>query len=95
MSEPYVPKFIPYTAKELVEAGWVSRVRGAILKDGNAIRISPFCTIQAQVINSPDDWRNILLPNGGTRLVDFKECVIVAAMLEGVTPIPEPPAPAQ
>lgn len=89
------PKFPPYTARDLINTGWVTRTRGAILKDGYAIRVGSDQTIQAQVINQPDDWRPIMLPNGSYKLVDFRECVKVLDMLEGKTPIPPPtPKPA-
>ncbi len=90
--EKLTPKRVPFTAQELVDAGWVGRVRSAILKDGNAIRIGSDRSIQAQVINEPHRWMPIMLPNGGVELTDFSQCMVVIDMLEGKTPIP-PPTP--
>ncbi len=81
MSEKLVAKYSPYTAAELVDCGWVSRTRSAVLKDGYAVRVGPFLTVQAQVIQ---------LPNNGVALVDLKQCVTVVAMLDGTIPIPKP-----
>jgi hypothetical protein len=88
VSEKYIPKFAPYTAQELVDSGWVERVRAAIVKDGNAIRIGGDRSIICQVINEPHRWMPIMLPNGGTQLIDFAQCMLVADMLEGAAPIP-------
>lgn len=87
MSEKLSPKHSPYTAHELIQAGWVSRVRAAIVADGNAIRMGRLC-IEAQVINRPDEWQRIMLPNGGTQLTSYDECAKVVDMLQGVIPIP-------
>jgi hypothetical protein len=90
MSQKLTPKQTPLTAQELVEAGWVARVRRAILDNGNAIRTGKGNTIQGQTINQPDNWCDILLPNGGFQLASSADCALVVDMLEGKTPIPEP-----
>lgn len=87
MSEKQIPKHAPYTAQELVDTGWVARVRAAILADGNAVRVGNLC-IEAQTPNRPDDWRPIMLPNCGQSLVSLDECAKVVDMLKGKTPIP-------
>jgi hypothetical protein len=91
MSETLIPKHPPYTAQELIDTGWVSRVRSAIVANGNAVRAGKDQTIQGQVINDPARWMPILLPNRDTHLTDSAQCLLVIDMLEGKTPIPEPP----
>jgi hypothetical protein len=80
----------PYTAEELLATGWVHRVRKAVLDNGNAIFIGAGCTIDAQCINEPDKHLAIMLPNGGTKLLNLAECLQVAAWITGEQPIPEP-----
>lgn len=79
----------PYTALELLETGWCHRVRKAILDQGNAVRIGNQTTIEAQCINEPDRWLSIMLPNGGTKLVDMPACVTVIRWLQGHEPLPD------
>lgn len=93
MSEPQKIVRSPYTAQELLECGWVKRVRGAVLADGNAIFIGAGCTIDAQCINQPDKNYPIMLPNGGTKLVDLGACMQVVAWITGEEAIPEVPGP--
>jgi len=87
MSEKLIPRFPPYTAQELIDTGWVARVRMAVVTNGNAVRIGD-CTIEAQSINQPDRWLVIMLPNGGTKLTSLAECAAVLDMITGVTPLP-------
>ncbi len=90
--EKLTPKHLPYTSQELIDSGWVDRVRRAIVDNGNAVRVGKDFSIESQVINSPSDWRPIMLPNGGTLMIDGAQCAMVIDMLEGKTPIP-PPTP--
>ena len=92
MSEPFTPRHTAYTAKELVDCGWVARARGAVVAGGTAVRVGSLC-IEAQNANRPEEWLAIQLPNGGTQLTDFTECLLVADMLQGITPIPVPESP--
>ena len=92
MSEKLTPKHSPYTAAELVECGWVARVRSAIIRDNNPVCIGPASTIQAATAEKPNAWHDIMLPNGGYQLIDMTQCALVLDMLEGRTPIPEPKA---
>lgn len=92
MSEKLIPRHTPYTAQELIDTGWVERVRLAIVTNGNAVRIGDHA-IEAQCINAPDTWMAIQLPNGGTKLTTLVECAAVLDMLTGVLPIP-PATPA-
>ena len=94
MSEKLTPKHTPFTAAELVDCGWVARVRRAILDNGYAVRIGNDNSIQSQVINEPHLWMSIMLPTGGRQLTDAIQCALVVDMLEGRTPIPEPKAKA-
>lgn len=90
MSEKLAPLHTPYTAEELVECGWVGRVRRAVVANGNAVRIGPL-TIDAQNINRPDEWMPIMLPNGGTKLASLADCATVIDMITGVSVIPPSP----
>lgn len=90
MSEKLTPRHTAYTAKELVDCGWVSRVRSAVLANGNAVRIGPL-TIEAQNINRPDVWMPIMLPNGGTKLASLDNCTAVIDMITGFSVIPPSP----
>ncbi len=91
MSEPQKIIRAPCTAQELLECGWVRRVRNAVLANGNAIGIRNGNTITAQCINEPEKFMPIMLPNGGTRLLDEREAMTVLDWLDGTAPIPEPP----
>jgi hypothetical protein len=86
------PKFTPLTAQDVIESGWASRVRSAIVRDGHAIRASARHEVEAQNINRPEIWQTIMLTNGGTQFDGPVECAKVIDMLEGKTPIP-PPTP--
>ena len=90
--EHLTPKFTPLTAQDVIESGWASRVRSAIVRDGHAIRASARHEVEAQNINRPDIWQTIMLTNGGTQFDGPVECAKVIDMLEGKTPIP-PPTP--
>lgn len=90
MSEQLTPKHLPYTADELVDSGWVGRVRAAIMANGNDVCIGGEKEILANTKDNRAGWQPIMLPNGGTRLVDFGQCMVVIDMLKGKTPIPEP-----
>ncbi len=90
MSEPQKIVHSPYTAQELLECGWIRRVRNAVLANGNALAIIYGNEIGAQCINEPTKFLPIMLPNGGTKMLDLAEAVIVINWLEGATPIPEP-----
>lgn len=96
MAESLTPQRAPYSAQELLDCGWVDRVRFAVLNDGHAVRVGPLGTIQAQVINSPDDWRNIMLPHDGI-IASVADAVAVVAWLDGTQSIPphRPLDPAQ
>lgn len=90
MSEKYLPKYTPFTAQELIDCGWVGRVRRAVVPHGNAVRFHNK-SIQAQDINHPERYLDIMLPNGGTKLTSYDDCALIVDMLEGKVPIPEPP----
>lgn len=87
MAESLTPQRAPYTAQELLDCGWVERVRFAVLNDGHAVRLGAGPSIQAQVINSPDDWRDIMLPHDGV-IASVEDAVAVLAWLDGTQPIP-------
>lgn len=90
MSEKYTPKFTPLRADDAIQSGWIGRVRSIIVRDGHAVRASACHEVEAQNINSPDNWQPIMLTNGGTQFDGPIECAKVIDMLEGKTPIPEP-----
>ncbi len=94
MSQQLTPKHTTYTAAELVECGWVARVRAAILKHNNTVCIGTHATIRAATAEKPNVWHDILLPNGSYQLTDVMQCAVVIDMLEGRTPIPESKAKA-
>lgn len=89
MSEPQKIVHVPYTAHELLETGWIHRVKKAVADNGNAIFIGAGCTIDAQCINEPEKNYPIMLPNGGTKLVDLGSCLQVVAWITGEQEIPE------
>ncbi len=89
MSEQQPVVHTPYTAQELLDCGWVRRVRCAVLADGVAIFIGKDFTIDAQNINHPERNMPIMLPNGGTKLVNHDACMQVVAWITGEQPIPE------
>lgn len=87
MAESLTPKRAIFSARELLDQGWVDRVRYAVLNDGHAVRVGAGPSIQAQVINSPDDWRDIMLPNDGI-IASVGDAVAVVAWLDGSQSIP-------
>lgn len=93
MSEKLAPRHSAYTAKELVDCGWVARVRQAVVNGKTNVGISDFCQILAQDVDHPDRWLPIMLPNGGTQLTDHEQALLVVEMLEGTVPIPAPTSP--
>lgn len=93
MSEKLAPRHSAYTAKELVDCGWVARVRHAVGNGKTNVGISESCQILAQNVDRSGEWMPIMLPNGGTQLTDHVQALLVVEMLEGTVPIPSPTSP--
>lgn len=91
MSQKLTPKFTPLTAADVVDAdgvpGWASRVKAAVTKDGQALRVGIDCSIEAKSLTR-DIWQPIMLPNGGHVFTDASEATLVLRMITGEEPIP-------
>lgn len=99
MSEKQIPHTPPVSAADCYDVdgvpGWTSRVRSAIVRDGQAIRAGANLTIEAKTL-TPDvarelkmnEWGPIMTPTSGTTFVSAQDRDLILKMLQGELPIP-------
>lgn len=73
MSEKLTPNYKPCTLADVADLdgvpGWASRVRAAVKRDGQALRVGADNSIEAKCLTT-NHWQPIMLPGGGTQFTD-------------------------
>lgn len=97
MSQKYIPTYKPCTVDDVADVdgvpGWITRVRSAAQRDGQALRVGDDFSIEAKNLHT-NLWQPVMLPGGGTQFVDAATATLVLAMLAGHAPIPTVTRPA-